>query len=550
MYVAHFGLRERPFSNTPDTRFVYLGARHEEALAHLLYGVQEHSGFVQLTGEIGTGKTTICRLLLNRLPEGVDVALILNPLLTPEELLAAICDELGAKYESPPVNRKALVDALGRHLLAAHANKRRTVLIVDEAQHLSVGTLEQLRLLTNLETEEQKLLQIILIGQPELIEVLARKELHQLTQRIAARYHLLPLAEPDTHAYVRHRLALAGSSREIFDTGALRTVHRLSGGVPRLINALCDRAMLGAYAQGQGKVDRRTVREASREVLPQSINQRRVPWRLVTAGALLLLAAGAGIAMFGGPGARFRPSTQATPTSRAEVSRPAPPTEAAPAAVRTVPPVTPPPPAPPTLPELLRSDLPADRASAFAGVFSRWRVEPRGWNEPCEAAASLGLGCVQAAGGWTKVQRLDLPGVIKLAGPDGKPHWAALVALEADKVSLAFGPRVVQVAANEIDRVWDGSFEVLWQPPPIGSREVTPGSRGRPVTWLKQRLDALDGQPGAGRDDAYDEPLRARVLAFQRAQSLAVDGIAGVETLARLTSLTDQRIPSLSRGAK
>jgi general secretion pathway protein A len=215
-----------------------------------------------------------------------------------------------------------------------------------------------------------------------------------------------------------------------------------------------------------------------------------------------------------------------------------------------VPLVTPPPAAPPTLAELLRSDLPADRASAFAGVFSRWRVEPRGWNEPCEAAASLGLGCVQAAGGWTKVQRLDLPAVIKLAGPDGKPHWAALVALEADKVSLAFGPRVVQVAPNEIDRVWDGSFELLWQPPPIGSREVTPGSRGRPVTWLKQRLDALDGQPGAGRDDAYDEPLRARVLAFQRAQSLAVDGIAGVETLARLTSLTDQRIPSLSRGAK
>lgn len=547
MYVAHFGLRERPFSNTPDTRFVYLGARHEEALAHLLYGVQEHSGFVQLTGEIGTGKTTICRFLLNRLPEGVDVALILNPLLTPEELLAAICDELGAKYESPAPSRKALVDALGRHLLAAHANKRRTVLIVDEAQHLSVGTLEQLRLLTNLETEEQKLLQIILIGQPELIESLARKELHQLSQRIAARYHLLPLAKPDTHAYVRHRLALAGSSREIFDTRALRDVHRLSGGVPRLINALCDRAMLGAYAQGQGKVDRRTVREAAREVLPQSIDQRRVPWRLVTAGALLLLAAGVGIAMFGG---LFRPAPQRTTTSRTEVERPAPPAETVPAAVRSVPPVSPPRLAPPTLSELLRSDLAADRASAFAGVFSRWRVEPRGWNDPCEAAASMGLGCVQAAGGWPKVRRLDLPAVLKLVAPEGKPHWAALVALEADKVSLVFGPRIVQVAPNEIDGMWDGNFEVLWQPPPIGVREGTPGSRGRPVIWLKQRLDALDGQPGAARDDAYDEPLRARVLAFQRGQSLAVDGIAGVETLARLSSLTDQRIPSLSRAAR
>jgi general secretion pathway protein A len=550
MYVTHFGLRERPFSNTPDTRFVYLGARHEEALAHLLYGVQEHSGFVQLTGEIGTGKTTICRFLLNRLPEGVDVALILNPLLTPEELLAAICDELGAKYETPISSRKALVDALGRHLLAAHGNKRRTVLIVDEAQHLSVGTLEQLRLLTNLETEEQKLLQIILIGQPELIESLARKELHQLSQRIVARYHLLPLAEPDTHAYVRHRLALAGSSREIFDTAALRDVHRLSGGVPRVINALCDRALLGAYAQGQSKVDRRTVREAAREVLPQPVEpRRRVPWRLVTAGTLLLLAAGVGGAMIGGL-LRSAPSRAAT--NRAEVERPAP-AEAAPVPVRSAPAVSAPRPVPPpTLAELLRSDVPADRASAFAAVFSRWRVEPRGWNDPCEAAASMGLACVQAAGGWTKVRRLDLPAVLKVVGPEGKPHWAALVGVEDDKASLAFGSRVAQVAPDEIGRIWDGSFEILWQPPPIGigAREVTPGSRGRSVVWLKQRLDALEGQPGAARDDVYDEPLRARVITFQRSQSLAVDGIAGVETLARLSSLTDQRIPSLSRAAR
>jgi general secretion pathway protein A len=164
----------------------------------------------------------------------------------------------------------------------------------------------------------------------------------------------------------------------------------------------------------------------------------------------------------------------------------------------------------------------------------------------------MGLACVQLAGGWPKVRRLDLPAVLKVVGPEGKPHWAALVAVEDDKASLAFGSRVAQVSPNEIGRVWDGSFEVLWQPPPIGigAREVTPGSRGRPVVWLKQRLDALEGQPGAARDDAYDESLRGRVIAFQRSQSLAVDGIAGVETLARLSSLTDQRIPSLSRAAR
>src|SRR5215813_3791971 len=190
MYLAHFGLAERPFSNTPDTRFVYMGPRHEEALAHLLLGVQEHGGIVQLTGEVGTGKTTLSRMLLGRLPDDVDVALILNPLLKPRKLLAAICDELGVKYEGQAPSRKVLVDALYRHLLTAHAESRRTVLIVDEAQNLTVEAMEQLRLLTNLETGSRKLLQIILIGQPELTELLARRDLRQLAQRITARYHL------------------------------------------------------------------------------------------------------------------------------------------------------------------------------------------------------------------------------------------------------------------------------------------------------------------------------------------------------------------------
>jgi general secretion pathway protein A len=551
VYLTHFGLRERPFSNTPDSRFVYLGARHEEALAHLLSGVQEHGGIVQLTGEIGTGKTTMCRLLLSRLPDGVDVALILNPLLTLKALLASICDELGVKYETHPPSQRVLVDALYRHLLAANAAGRRTVLIVDEAQSLGVAALERLRLLTNLETERDKLLQVILIGQPDLIELLGRTELLQLSQRITARYHLRPLDAGETHAYVRHRLELAGGSPDVFEVGALRAVHRLSGGVPRLINTICDRALLGAYAQRRDVVDRATVRAAAREVLPASSVRRRVSWRRVSAAAVVLLAVGAGSAWLGGASARFRPPSP-TPVRVEESpgSRAASPPAAAPAVAPVALPAPAPPPAP-ALSELLQpGDRPADRVSAFASVFAQWRLEPRRWSDPCDAAASFGLGCVEAAGGWPRIRRFDLPAVLRLKAPDGTPRWAALVGLESETATLDLGGRVAPVALAEIDAVWDGRFEVLWQPPPIGARVVMPGSRGRAVVWLRQRLDALDGQAAAGGGDAYDERLRARVVAFQRDQSLTADGVAGIETLARLASLVDQRIPSLSRASR
>jgi general secretion pathway protein A len=548
MYLAHFGLHERPFSNTPDPGFVYLGARHEEALAHLLYGVQEHGGFVQLTGEIGTGKTTVCRLLLERLPEGVDVALILNPILSPEELLAALCDELGVKYEGGTRSRKVLVDILYRHLLAAHAARRRTVLIVDEAQNLTVEALEQLRLLTNLETSKQKLLQIILIGQPELVELLDRPDLRQLSQRITARYHLLPFTAQETRAYLSHRLALAGGAADIFEGGALREVHRLSGGVPRLINVIGDRALLGAYAQRRSTVDRQTVRAAAREVL----GRRRASWRLVTAGALVLLAVGAVAALLGGAIPSFRPLPWRITARSADAARSASPTAAMPAATPSASRTSVQGPMPASLSELLRRDEPpADRASSFMSLFAWWRLEAHGWSgEPCEAAASMGLECVDAAGGWPTLRRLDLPAALRLLTPDGKPHWAAIVALDAEKATLVVGARVVTPPLKEIDAFWDGRFEVLWQPPPIGTREVVPGTRGKPVVWLRQRLDALDGQPSTAGGDVYDEQLSARVLAFQQRQSLATDGIAGLETLARLGSLVDQRIPSLSRAGR
>jgi len=266
MYTDFFGLKEAPFSIAPDPRYLYMSERHREALAHLLYGIGSNGGFVLLTGEVGTGKTTVCRCLLEQVPESTEVAFIFNPKLSEVELLASICDELGIAYPWENRSIKIFVDRINEHLLAAHARGCNTVLIIDEAQNLSTEVLEQLRLLTNLETDKRKLLQIILLGQPELHDQLARPELRQLAQRITARYYLGPLEQHEVTNYIKHRLSVAGSHDILFDRSSLTQLFRLSRGVPRLINVLCDRAMLGAYALDQKKVDGRILTKAAREV--------------------------------------------------------------------------------------------------------------------------------------------------------------------------------------------------------------------------------------------------------------------------------------------
>ncbi|HEY9150185.1 MAG TPA: AAA family ATPase, partial [Gammaproteobacteria bacterium] len=287
MYEKHFHLDERPFSIAPDPRFLFMSARHREALAHLLYGVGEGGGFVQLTGEVGTGKTTLCRALLEQLPDNVDVALILNPKVTALELIATLCDELRVPYPAGTDSIKTLTDALNRYLLQAHAAGRRTVLLIDEAQNLSPEVLEQVRLLTNLETQREKLLQVILIGQPELRDLLARDDLRQLAQRITARYHLEPMNRTETEAYVLHRLQVGGASGSLFGRGAFDALQRLSGGVPRLINVLADRALLGAYVENRAQVTTPVLRRAAREVLPAPAPARPAPWGWALAASLV-----------------------------------------------------------------------------------------------------------------------------------------------------------------------------------------------------------------------------------------------------------------------
>jgi general secretion pathway protein A len=523
MYLSHFVLREPPFAMTPDPRFLYLSERHREALAHLLYGVSEHGGFVQLTGEVGTGKTSVCRCLLEQLPPQVDVALVLNPQVSPAELLAVVCDELRIPYPAGTTSTKVLVDLLHRHLLDAHGRGRRTVVIVDEAQNLAPGVLEEVRLLTNLETSQEKLLQVILIGQPELATLLERPRLRQVAQRITARYHLDPLSRAETRAYIRHRLAVAGGSEGLFTDPAIRLVHRRAGGIPRLVNAICDRALLGAYARGRSRVDVWTAARAAAEVRGRRRARRAwPPGRRAGATALAVAALGAA-AILVTPGrldrgARAPAAGTGAPSAAAVVAGTG---AGSPAGA----------PAASPLEAALRDPaLAAGRREALAALFALWGERASASPPDCWVSAPGGLECVTTVGTWRKLRRLDLPAVLELTSPDGEPRYAALVALAPAHATLRVGGRELTIPLPEVDRWWDGRFVVVWRPPAV-AMPIGPGARGAAVEWLHERLARVDAAPAPGAGArVWDEALQRRLVRFQQAQGLQPDGVVGWET--------------------
>jgi general secretion pathway protein A len=533
MYTTYFGFAEPPFSLTPDPRYLYMSERHREGLAHLLYGVRQPGGFVQLTGEVGSGKTTLCRCLVTQLPPATDVALVLNPRLSVLELLAAVCDELRVPYATGTRSIKVLVDALNRHLLEAHTQGRRTVLIIDEAQNLRFDVLEQIRLLTNLETASEKLLQIILIGQPELITILEREKVRQLAQRITARYHLLPLSARETSAYIRHRLRVAGGNKALFTAAAMRCIHRLSGGIPRLINVLCDRALLGAYAVDAHQVDAAIVRQAGREVRGSFPRRRsfRPAW---TAGVAALGILAAWGLFYATPVRMSEPQRDERPVAATADTRPSP--------------------TPPRLTDLLADpSVKTNDQASFASLFSRWGVDPQkiSGRLGCDAENSQGLECVSQVGNWTRLRRFDLPVLLDLRTLGGERHRVALVGLGEQTASLELGGRAYTFPLPEIEKLWDGSFILLWKPPPHGVRLLSPGMRGQDVAWVRQTLESLDGKvPQSTVSGVYDAGLEQRVLAFQRSRSLVPDGFVGKETLLQLTlAARGPATPSLVRQA-
>jgi general secretion pathway protein A len=533
MYASFFGLNEKPFSITPDPRYLFLSERHAEALAHLVYGINEAGGFIQLTGEVGTGKTTVVRSLLAQAPKHAEIALILNPRMTPAEFLLAICEELGISVEKRSEGSlKDLVDLLSFHLLKAHAEGKRIVLVVDEAQNLSVEVLEQVRLLTNLETETQKLLQIILIGQPELRELLDRTELRQLAQRITGRYHLDPLSGDEASAYVRHRLRVAGATREVFSNGALREIQRLSGGVPRLINIISDRALLGAFTEDRHLVSASVVRRAAGEVFGRAVQPRWLPW--VAGSAVGAVAVVSAVLL---------------------VPRLLAPAQPAPQAANTAPPVPPAKPAPAPAPDLDRLlaqyDGETDPDDAFNKLFALWDLRyVAGDVDPCSQALRSGLECLTQRGSLAQLRLFNRPAVLNVIGADGRAHQLVLAGLTAEHAQVDLGGARREIGIGDLARSWFGDYVLLWKPAVGGSRPLALGVSNPRVKWLRDSLRRVNGMPAEEGGDVFDPSLVTLVEDFQRKHRLAVDGIAGVQTQVALdAALNDTATPFLHDSA-
>jgi general secretion pathway protein A len=547
MYLSFFGLNEKPFAITPDPRYLYLSERHAEALAHLLYGINEAGGFVQLTGEVGTGKTTTIRSLLAQTPKNAEVALILNPRMTAPEFLLTICEEIGIGVpDSAAGSLKDLVDILNDYLLKAHAGGRRVVLVVDEAQNLSTEVLEQVRLLTNLETNTQKLLQIILIGQPELRELLDRNELRQLAQRITGRYHLDPLSSDETLAYVRHRLRVAGATTDMFTAHALAEVFRLSGGVPRVINVISDRALLGAYTQDKHRVDGSLVRAAAAEVFGRQFNAPWLPWAGAAAAGVALIVTAVLLWQFAPWNGSSSEAKASTPkvASAARTSGESAPSKAAATADSAdagaplkVSSITPP--ASESLAQLLanhRAETAPDQA--FGKLFGVWGMQyTAGSDDPCTQALAQGLECLVQRGSFGQLRQFNRPAILLLNDGSGNQHQVLLTSLSDERAKVDLGGAKHEVGIGELSRYWFGDFVMLWKPATPNVKPLTVGMRGDDVRWLRKALQQLSGSPtDVPASDVFDAELSKQVMEFQRRNQLAVDGIAGVQTQIVLAS--------------
>ncbi len=595
MYNEYFGFKEAPFSIAPDPRYLYMTAQHREALAHLVYGLNSEGGCILLTGEVGTGKTTICRCLLEQIPDQANVALVLNPKLSERELLETICDELKISYPGSDNSIKTYTDRIYQFLIESNRKNEKTVLIIDEAQNLSSKVLEQLRLLTNLETNQRKLLQIIILGQPELLDILARTEMRQLAQRITARFHLNPLTRNEVKAYISHRLAVAGQNIQLFPENSIKLLFRLSDGVPRLINILCDRGLLGAYVEGQHAVHPPIIKKAATEVFGELKNvekqhkSRQWLYPIATLSGItifaiaiflyLTLKPASDIEQYGlddpSPAAAEK-QIQDTPVVSDNVQDDLPITaspEQTPDEILRSPETDPvekiasadkeenttlePGNAVTTLPaeddavtdhddiETIFNGSSNSQASAFQELFKAWNYSYNNKivTTACKQAETFSLRCLHKYGNLNSLRAHDRPAVLTLVNDQGKKRHITITSIRDNLATIYSNNTEYTISLNDIDRYWYGQFILLWHKPDEYSTAITPGDRGNIVSWLNTQFF---GDRATDNSNDYDDTLIEKVKAFQAQHGLTTDGIVGPVTIIHLNNKTGMDVPTLA----
>jgi general secretion pathway protein A len=546
IYLQHFALKREPFSIVPDPDFLYPSHQHRQAVAHLKYGLDREGGFILLTGEVGTGKTTLTRTMLQRIPAHVRVAYVLNSKLNETDLLASICDELAIRLSTSKnlSFSKTCIDALNQDLLASHAKGQKTLIVIEEAQNLSADVLETLRLLSNLETNTHKLLHILLVGQPELLEILGQKGLRQLNQRVVSRFHLLPLDQSELSNYINHRLHHAGAAGPIFDQGCSKVLFRLTKGVPRLINLICHQSLLAAYSLGVKNVSPDLVKDASVEILSGLDNGKPNRSNNPLKAGLLVVSILLSVFVFLPRNTidswreliAINESTNyddlliiedlATDLVEQNIS-------------------------PLTATEEEMIDLVfTDTSNPLVNLLAAWSIESSEVYSTevfSGIAATFGLQSenVTKAAPWI-LNAIDRPGLVVLDEGDGLPKSYLLAQLNEDSVTLITKDGEIYFDLEQFLSRWTGSFLYLWRPHK-GIDLLMQGDIDKlAMHWLQEKLslggDGIEKVITGGR---YTEAVKDQVIEFQRRHNLDADGIVGRQTLMRLNELFDDEIPRL-----
>lgn len=585
MYNEYFGFKESPFSIAPDPRYLYMTDQHRDALAHLVYGLNSEGGCILLTGEVGTGKTTICRCLLEQIPEQAKVALVFNPKVSAIELLETICDELKIAYPDSNNSEKTYTDRIYQYLIESNRKNEKTVLIIDEAQNLASDVLEQLRLLTNLETHQRKLLQIIILGQPELLNILARPEMRQLAQRITARFHLRPLTRSEVKAYVDHRLAIAGQNVRLFPEDSIKLLFRLSGGVPRLINVICDRALLGAYVENLYSVNTRTMKKAAKEVfgelknVEQQQKNKRWLYPLLAVAGLASIVIGA-VLFFNYTQKNISDATGSKFLSTTDTS------DAATSATDTI--ITASEATANSVQQAGSDDInsidqantgntdsvnnettttieaentgdkydditailnsPTDnQVSAYQALFNTWG---EAYNvttgvTACKQAEKFSLSCLHKQGNLTNLKTHNRPAILALVNSRGNSRYITITMIDGESATVYSDNRKYKLKLSDVDNHWLGRFTLLWKKPASYSSAVSPGDRGNIVDWLNAQIAKINNDATEMIVSSYDRTLSDKIKNFQSQHGISPDGIVGPVTIIHLNTQTGMNVPLL-----